>query len=218
MLVVDRVVLPAFDQPEQVREFQRDQAVVLDQRTQAGRETPDVGYMGEDVVRRHQVGPAVLLSDLAAGVGAQELDLRRNAPGSGRLGHVRGRLDTEHRDALGLEMLQQIAVVAGHLGDKTVTGQAETGDHRLRVQLRVRHPGVGIRGEVRVVGKNILAGYIGGKLHEKTGVAQPHMERIEGLRIVQPLLGDIAFTQRRHAEIDERTRKLRTAQAALMRQ
>ena len=66
MLVVDRVVLPSLDQPQQVRELQRHRALVLDQRTQSGRETPDIGDVGEDVVRGDQVGPAVLPRDLAA--------------------------------------------------------------------------------------------------------------------------------------------------------
>ena len=58
------------------------------------------------------------LGDLAAGVGAQELDLGPDALGPGRLGDVRGRLDAEHRDARRLEVLKQVAVVAGHLGDQ----------------------------------------------------------------------------------------------------
>ena len=215
--MVDRVVLPPLDQPEQVREFQRDQAVVFDQRAQACRETHDVRHMSEDIVRGHQVSPAIPVSDLQAGLGPQELDFRGDASFSSRLGHVRGRLDTEHRDTRRLEVLQKITVVAGYLGDQTGAGQAETRGHRLRVQLRVRHPGVGVRGEVSVVGKDILAGNIGGKLHQKTAVAQPDMERIEDLRIVQPCLGDVALAQRRHTEVDKRARKLRTAQAALMR-
>ena len=140
VLVVDRVVLPPLDQAEQVRELQRHHALVLDQRAQARREASDVGHMGEDVVRGHQIGPAVLPRDLATGLGAEELDLRPDAPGAGRLGHVRGRLDAEHRDALGLEVLEQVAVVARHLGDQAVRGQTQPLDHRLRVALRVRHP------------------------------------------------------------------------------
>ena len=64
MLVIDRVVLPALDEAKQMRELQRHHARVLDQRAQPGGETPDVGNVGEDVVARHQVGPAVLRRDL----------------------------------------------------------------------------------------------------------------------------------------------------------
>ena len=144
MLVVDRVVLPTFDEAEQVREFQRHHAVVLDQRAQPGREALDIGHVGKDVVPRHQVGAAVSRGDLAAGVGAQELDLGPDAPGPGRFGDVRGRLDAEHRDTRSLEMLQQITVVAGHLGDEAAGRQPETLGHRLRVALRMRDPRIRI--------------------------------------------------------------------------
>ena len=97
--MIDRVVLSALDQPEQVRELQRDHALVLDQRAQPGREATDVRHVGEDVVRGHEVGPAVPLRDLAPGLRAKELDLGRDTAGAGRLGHVRGRFDAEHRDA-----------------------------------------------------------------------------------------------------------------------
>ena len=99
--MIDGVVLPPFDQPEQMRELQRDQAVVLDQRAQAGREAPDVRHVGEDVVPGHQVGPAVLLGDLPAGLGAQELDDGPDAPGASRLGDVRGRLDARAPESPG---------------------------------------------------------------------------------------------------------------------
>ena len=140
VLVVDRVVLPPLYQAEQVRELQRHHALVLDQRAQAGREAADIRDVGEDVVRRHQIGPAVLPRDLEAGLGAQELDLGPDTPGARRLGHVRGGLDPEHRNAGRLEVLKQVAVVAGHLGDEAVGSQVQAPDHRLRVPLRMRHP------------------------------------------------------------------------------
>ena len=140
MLVIDRVVLPPLDQAQQVRELQRHRTLVFDQRSQPGRETADIRHVGEDVVRGHQVGPAVLLRDLPPGLRAQELDLRPDTPRPRRLGHVRGGLDTEHRDAGRLEVLKQVAVVAGHLGDEAVGSQIQAPDHRLRVPLRMRHP------------------------------------------------------------------------------
>jgi hypothetical protein len=157
MLVVDRVVLPALDEAEQVREFQRHRALVFDQRAQPGREVLDVGHVGEDIVPGHQVGPAVFPRYLAPGAGPQELDLGPDAAGPGRRGDVRGRLDAEDRDARGLEVLQQITVVAGHFGDEAAGGQAQALGHRLRVALRVRDPGIGVRGKVGVVGKDVFA-------------------------------------------------------------
>ena len=138
--MIDGVVLPALDQAEQVRELQRDHALVLDEGAQPGREAPDIRHVSEDVVRGHEVGPASPVRDLASGFGTEELNLRRDAAGAGRLGHVRGRLDAEHRDAGRREVLKQVAVVAGHLGDQAVRSQLQASDHRLRVPLRVRDP------------------------------------------------------------------------------
>ena len=53
----------------------------------------------------------------------------------------------------------------------------------------------------------MLARHIGGKLHEQAGLAQPDVQRIEDLGLVEPLGRDIALAQRRHPEIDERMRK-----------
>ena len=62
----------------------------------------------------------------------------------------------------------------------------------------------------------MLARHIGGKLHEQAGVAQADVQRIEDLGLVEPFGGNIALAQRRHPEVDERARKRRAAQAALM--
>ena len=145
--------------------------VVLDQRAQSGREAPDVGHVGEHVVRGHQVGPAVGAGDLATGGGTEELDLGRDAPGPGRLRDVRRGLDAEHRDARRLEMLQQVAVVAGDLGDETAGGESKPFYHGLGVALRMRDPRVGIRRKVGIVGKDLLTGHVCGKLHEQAAVA-----------------------------------------------
>ena len=217
MLVVDRVVLASLDQPEQVRELQRDQAVVLDQRAQPGGEILDVRHVGEHVVRRHQVGPAVGRGDVLAGGGAEELDLGPDAAGPGRLSHVGRGLDPQHRDARGQKVLQQVAVVAGHLGDQAAGGEVQPLDHRVGVAFRVRDPGVGIGGEVGVVGEDILTGHVSRQLDQQAVVAQPDVQRIEDLGVVEPLRRKIAFAQRRHPEIDEGASKRRAAQAALMR-
>src|SRR6185437_16836122 len=113
---------------------------VLDEGAQSSREAADIRHMSEDVVRGHEVGPAASAGDLAPGFGPEELNLRRDTAGAGRLGHVRGRLDAEHRDAGRPEVLKEIAVVAGYLGDQAVRSKAQTSDHRLRVPLRMRDP------------------------------------------------------------------------------
>ena len=165
--MVDGVVLPPLDQPEQVRELQRDQAVVLDELAQAGREAPDVRHVREDVVPGHQVGPAVLFGDLPAGLGAQELDDGPDAPGASRLGDIRGRLDAQHRDVPGEEMLQQVTVITCHLGDQAAGMEAQPADHCLGVPPGMRHPRVGVRREIRVIREYVLARNVRRELDEQ---------------------------------------------------
>jgi hypothetical protein len=131
--------------------------------------------VGEDVVAGHQVGPPVPGGDLPARLGPEELHFRRDAAGPGGLGHVRGGLDALHRYPAGLEMLQQVAVVARHLGDQAVRREAEAADHRVGVSLCVRYPGVRIRREVGIVGKDMFARYICGDLDKKAVRAQAHV-------------------------------------------
>src|SRR5271165_5752762 len=157
--------------------------------------------MGENVVRNYQVGPPVTLGDLTASLGSQELDYRRNALRQGYLSHVGGRLDTEHGDPQRQKVLQEIAVVARHFNDEAVRSEIQSADYRLYVPLRVRHPRVGVRREIRVVGVNLLPGHIGRKLDEQAGAALTHMQRVEDLRLIEPLGGHIALTQGGHPEI-----------------
>ncbi len=65
------------------------------------------------------------------------------------------------------EVLQQVAVVAGDLGDQAVRVEVEPVDHRVGVALGVRHPGVGVGREVGVVREDVLAGHVSRQLHEQ---------------------------------------------------
>ena len=163
VLVVDRVVLAALDQPQQVRELERDQPVRLDQqRRQPGGEADEVGDVGVHVVAGHQVGAAVLGGERRRRSPAPRKCTSVRMPFATRdLGDVGRRLDAEHRDARGDEVLQQVAVVARHLGHQAVRPEAELVDHRVGVAAGVLDPGVRVRREVGVVGEDVLAGHVG---------------------------------------------------------
>jgi len=166
VLVVDGVVLPAFDQPQQVRELAGDQAGRLDQGGQPGGEADQVRHVGVHVVGNDQVGPAETGGQLGAGGRAQEPHLGADAPGPGHLGDVAGRFHPEHRDATRHEMLEQISVVARHLGHQALRAESEGLGHGVGVPLGVRHPGVGIGREIGVVGENLLSGHVRRQLHQ----------------------------------------------------
>lgn len=212
VLVVDGVVLPALDQPQQVRELQRDQPGRLHQRGQPGGEPDQVRHVGVDVVAGDQVGPAVPGGQLGAGLGPQEVHLGTDPPGPRHLRDVRRRLHPEHRDAPGDEVLEQVTVVAGHLGDQAVRAESERLGHRVGVPLGVRDPGIGIGGEIGVVGENVLPRHICRQLHEQATGADPYVQRVEGLGAVQPVLGQVALAQRRHAQVHERLGQCRATE------
>jgi hypothetical protein len=75
-----------------------------------------------------------------------------------------------------------------------------------RVGQQVRSDtAVGVRRKVSVVGEDMLAGYIGGKLHQQAGVAQANVQWIENFCLVELVLRNVTLAKRRHPEIDERT-------------
>ena len=123
--MVDRVVLVALDQAQQVRDLDGQRAVVGEQLAQAAREVDDVGHVREDVVRDHEVGPAVPGGDVGPGLLSQEAHLGGDAALDRRLGDVGGRLDAQAPDAAVTHVLEQVAVVAGHLHDERVGGEPE---------------------------------------------------------------------------------------------
>src|SRR5260370_17650984 len=112
MLVVDRVVLPSLDEAHQVRELQRYRALVFDECAQASGETPDVGNVSENVVGDHMIRLAVPCRYLLTGVRAEELDLRPDTTGTGRLRHVLGWIDAKHCHPRRLLVLNHLAVLA----------------------------------------------------------------------------------------------------------
>ena len=63
---------------------------------------------------------------------AEELDARRDPLAIGDVGHVRRRLDAQHRDPGAAEVLQQVAVVARDLDDQARRAQPELRDHPRR--------------------------------------------------------------------------------------
>ena len=84
-------------------------------------------------------GPC-LCGDLAAGLLAEEHHLGRHALRDGGLGDVGGRLDAEGADAARDDVLEQVAVVAGHLDDERVGAEAEPRDGAVDEPSRVLAP------------------------------------------------------------------------------
>ena len=75
-------------------------------------------------------------------------------------------------------------------------------------------PGVRVRGEVRVLGEDVLGRHELGDLDEPAALARAHVERVEGLGLLQLLDGEHCLAERRLAEVDDRQLERRTAVTA----
>jgi hypothetical protein len=55
-------------------------------------------------------------------------------------------------------------------------------------------------------------------LHAHSGFTNSYMQRIEGLRIIQPTRVDIALTEWRHVQVDESARQFGVAKTVFWQQ
>ena len=215
MLVVDGVELVLRDQPLQVRELERDDALRLEQERHAGDEVVEVRHLRQHVVADDEVGPLALGDELGRQPLAEELDPARYALLHRDLGDVGGRLDAEHRHAQRQEVLQQIAVVAGQLDHQAVGPKPQPLRDRLAVGLGVLHPARRVGREVGVLAEDVLRAHVLLELDQEALSAHQRMQREVRLHGVELVTRQKALAQRRHAEVDECMLQCRAAKAAL---
>ncbi len=143
-------------------------------------EVVEVGNVREHVVGDDQVGGRAPRDEVARRVSTpKNAHLGRDARRLGDLGHVGRRLDTEHRDARGDEVLQQVAVVARDLDDEALRPEAEPRRSApLGEPPGVLDPGVGVRREVGVVGEDLLGRHDVVDLHQPARRAEAGAQRI----------------------------------------
>ena len=132
VLVVDRVELVVGQEPEQVRHLDREEAVVGEQDREATDEVVDVGHLGQDVIADEQVGAASGGRELPREGSPEEPCDRRDALALGNPGDVQRRLDPKCWDSARNEVAEEIAIVASHLDDKALRGQAAPAHHLSR--------------------------------------------------------------------------------------
>jgi hypothetical protein len=111
--------------------------------------------VGEDVAPEEEVGGLAVGHEFIRGLHTEEFHDAGNLlllPGD--LGDVGRRLDAEDWDALGLEVLEEVAVVAGDLDHEARRIEAEACDHHFAVTARMFDPARRKAGEVGVVAEN----------------------------------------------------------------
>jgi hypothetical protein len=127
--------------------------------------------VGEDVVGGNQVRLAILGGDRGASVGSQELHYGTDALGAGGRRDIAGRLHAEYRDAGGGEVLQQVTVIARHLGHEAGGRKAKPCGHLVGIPFGVGDPRIGVRRKVRVLREDVLRRHVRGELNKKAPLA-----------------------------------------------
>ena len=202
MLVVNRVELIFRDELEQVRKLERDDAAGLQRDLQAADEIVDVGDVGHDVIAKQQVGGLAVGDKFLRRLHAEKFHDARNLfllPRDFR--DVGGRFDAEHGDALRLEVLEQIAVIAGDFDDLAFGVEAESLDHHVAVAPRMFDPARRETGEIEIVAEDRVGGFKLVELREQAVLGNPDLERIMFFGGVGVLEFHIRVGHRRHAEI-----------------
>ena len=159
--------------------------------------------MRENVVRHEEVCRSVRVPKARSSLASEELHERWDA------GRFRGRcdvacrLDAEHRHTPLLEVLKQVAVVAGDLENVARRAKAEPFRHLLDVITGMAQPALRIGREVGVIAEEGLGIDRCRQLDEEAPVAGEHPKRIEGLLTLDFRLGRIGVRERGAAEVGE---------------
>ena len=215
MFVIDVVELVQRQQVEDVMELESRHAGRFEQFLESGDEVVQVRDVRHDVVGRHQVGRMALFAQLAGPSSApKNKHLHRNAKLAGRVGHVGGRFHTQDRNALRQEPPQEVAVVGGDLDHLAAGPELEARGHVVGVALAVVQHRLHVGREVRVLGKDGLAGLEFLQLHQEALVADVGVQREERLHPVEVFRLADGIGHRRHAQVRHRVLQLRIAKAA----
>ncbi len=214
VLVVDRVVLEVLDELRKVRELEGRGPVGREERGDARGEVVDVGHLREHVVPEDEIGVAAFAREPGPELRAEELGDGLHAARDRRLGDVQRRLDPEHRDALREEVLQEISVVRRELDDEAVPPEREPLAHLVDVRARMLDPGVRVGREVRVLGEDLLGRGKLRDLGQPAALADPDVQRIEGLAALELIVGQHRLAEGRLAQVDHRQPQRRRAMTA----
>ena len=214
MLVVDGVVLVLLHQPAQVRKLERHDSFRFQHDLNAAHEIVQVRHLRQHVIADDKVRPLSVPHHFAGGGAAEELDQGWNAFFDRHLGHVCGRLDSQSGNAFPDKVLEQVPVVACQFHRQALFAKLEARDDHLHIIRSVFQPRVRIGRKIGVFGEDVLGADKLVQLDQITPFADPHVERIKRLHLIQLFESPIAFAQRRHPEVNKRLLERTVAEAA----
>src|SRR3989442_14317853 len=99
MLVIDRIELGVIDHVADIRHFDDDDTVILQQQAKTAHDAVEVRDVRQHVIRMNDVGALVLFRELLRELRAEEFANRRYAASYGYTRDIAGRLDAEDRHA-----------------------------------------------------------------------------------------------------------------------
>src|SRR5262245_10850420 len=105
MLVIDRVELVFVDKPLKMWELERDHTVRGEKMRHPCGEVVEIGDLRQHIVAYDEVGPPTLGLKALGALRAEKLNESWNTFLARGFGDIGGRLDADHRDAHGQEML-----------------------------------------------------------------------------------------------------------------
>ena len=214
MLVVDRIELVLVDQALKMRHLDGDHAFRRQEMRHAGDEIVELRHLRQHVVGDDQIGMPALGHDLSSQSLAEEGVERRDAAFRRLFRDIGGGLDAEDRHAEADEMLEQVTVIAAELDDEALGPKPEPLLDHPAVAAGMFHPSRREGREIGVLGEDVRRAHEFRELDQPAMMANPGVQRVIGLGLVELLLGEEALAERRHAEIDEGVLQRRAAMAA----
>ena len=143
MLVVDRVKLAVVDQILNVRDFDDDHTVFLQEDPDTFHEPVEVGDVGQDVVGDDHVRSDAFVAQPRGQLITEEGAQGPNPGLLGNPGRSLRRIDPKDRDAPLHEVLQHIPIVARELHDEAVRAELPGCDEVLGIPARMLQERVG---------------------------------------------------------------------------
>src|SRR5271163_4258737 len=212
--MIDGIKLVLIDQSLKMGKLERDYTVRSQKMCHPSGEVIEIWNLCQHIVADDKVGAAALGYQSSRELQAEELNQSGNIFLARDCGHIGGGLNADDGDAERQKVLKQVSVVAGDLKHLAARIKSKSGFCHLAIAARMLDPGCRIRGEIRVLGKDMLRLDVFAQLHQKALAADERVQWIVRLHVIEPLRSEKAFAKRRHAEVNEAGREWRMAEPA----
>src|SRR5580700_6789968 len=113
MLMIDSVELVLLHELQKVRELESENSSRLEEQLHSRNEVAEIGNLGKNIIADQQVRLLSLTREFRSQLFAKELYKCRDLLFLSNLRNISGRLNTQDRNVVLHEILQEIAIIAG---------------------------------------------------------------------------------------------------------